>query len=259
MRKPVLFDRQEKTKRSKLVLCKCRSQCAKQNPAGEYVSRSTRDNHSRADKLNAHREEATSPNSRWRRALRFKWGSSSASTLRRDRDSSRIKEIEAEVNWHSELPLTSLTTPLVFDKDPLSEGEYVRRASDALLVPNHGLHSLREPSRANTAFLTTEYRLCELASKVQIMPQSDEASAVLNRICDQLDCLDYTKQLQWNHQRAHLTPHKVVVNTGTCQPHSIRMRISNFMQKIIITSVDHATQSRRPRHSWLWLCKTYSL
>lgn len=224
MRKPVIFDRQEKTKRNKLVLCKCKSQCAKQNLVGEYVSRSTRDNHSRADKLNAHREEATSASSRWRRAVRFKWGSSSASKLRHDRDASRIKEIEAEINWHSELPLTSSSKPLVFDNDPISAGEYMRRAGDALLVPNHGLYSLREPSHANTAFLTTEYRLCELASNVQTLPQSDEASAVLNRICDELDRLDYTKQLQWNHQRAHLTPHKVVVNTGKCQPRPTQMK-----------------------------------
>lgn len=177
MRKPIVF---EKTKRNKLVLCKCISQCTKQNPAGEYVSRSTRDNHSQADKLYAVAEKATSPSSRWRRPVRFKWGTFSVSALKRDRDANKIEEIMTEVKWHSELPLTSPTTPLVFDNDPGANGEYNSRTNDALLVPNNGLHSLQEPSHANTAFLATEYRLCELASKIQTMPQSDEVSAVLH-------------------------------------------------------------------------------
>lgn len=226
MRRPVVF---EKTKRNKLVLCKCISQCMKQNPAGEYVSRSTRDNHSQADKLHAVAEEATSPSSRWRRPIRFKWGTASVTALRRDRDASKFEEIMTEVNWHSELPLISPTTPLVFDNDPGANGEYISRVDDSLLVPNNGLYSLQEPSRANAAFLTTEYRLCELASKVQTMPQSDEVSTVLHRIYDELNRLDYMKQLQWNHQRAHLTPHKVVVNTGKFQHHCIRMRNSNVI------------------------------
>jgi hypothetical protein len=217
MRKPVVAEQIEKPKRNKLVLCKCHSQCAKHNPDGEYISRSTRDNHSRTDKLRAASEEASSPSSRWRLPIRLNWRKPSAPRLglSKREDANRIKDIEAEVIWHSELPLIGPTALPVFDKEPLSSGEYTKHTIDDLLVPNVGMHSLREPSRANTAFLTTEYRLCELASKVQTMERTDDALAVLNRIYAELQRLDYQKQLHWNQQRAQLMPHKIVVNTGT--------------------------------------------
>jgi hypothetical protein len=240
MRKPVVF---QGAKRNQLVLCKCVSQCTKQNADGEYVSRSTRDNHSRTDKLQAVVEETTSPSSRWRLPIRFKLGKSSAprsSIHKHQADADEIRGIEAEVIWHSELPVTSDVVPLVFHNDPLSSDEYTEHTINQLLVPNIGPHSLREPSRANTAFLTTEYRLCKLASKVQAMTQSDDASTVLHRIFEELKRLDYQKKHHWNQQRARLTPHTVVVSTG--------MMFALINSKKLNVSVETHYSKRGPRN-----------
>lgn len=231
MRQPVLVERKA-SQRQKLVLCQCRSWCTKIKPEGEYVPRSTRDNHTRADRVLEAEEKASAPSSRWRLPLHFKRKppsppSTSAQTTRLDETHAQINRIEAEIVWHTELPVTNPTQPLAFVNDPVTIIEYSRPSINEFLQPNCGVHALVEGSVVNAPFLTTEYRLCELASVVQTMPESDKTLSVLQRIYKELTRLNYQKEMNWMQQRAHLTPHKVIVNTGT-------VRLPRFKREIFM-------------------------
>lgn len=126
----------------------------------------------------------------------------------------QIRRIEAEVEWHSEVPVTDPLQPLVFINNPLSINQYSRPSVDEFLQPNCGVHALEPGSTVNTPFLRTEYRLYELASLVQTMIHLDETASLLQCIYKELTCLHYQKEMNWLQQRAHLEPQRIVINTG---------------------------------------------
>jgi hypothetical protein len=122
---------------------------------------------------------------------------------------------EKELLWYRELPLTSPTVPLIFVNSPIIHGEYKQPLTPNTLSPNSGLHALDVRRCANAAFLSTENRLCELVQTLKHLPQSEETVHLCDQVYKELNRLDAEKELQWAQQRAHLTPGKVIVNTGT--------------------------------------------
>jgi hypothetical protein len=125
-----------------------------------------------------------------------------------------IKLWEKELLWHRELPLTSPTVPLVFVNSPILHGDYKQSFATDILNPNSGLYALDVRRRANAAFLSTENRLCDLMQILKRIPQSSRTVHLSDQLHEELNRLDYEKELQWIQQRAHFTPGKVVVNTG---------------------------------------------
>lgn len=212
-------------RRPKTVLCKCR-RCGTFNPltnlyeGGKMISRSSRDNHVRDDKLQNAMRASTFPDGHQNN------GSASQQNTPPDHtqsDSARretwINLIEREVQWYSELPVTSPTVPLVFLHDPALNGEYSWPSDEELFRANYGLHALKVKPRANAAFLETESRFCELITTLRAGPQTDLAvSALIDRLYDELGRLCYEKELQWAQQRSHLTPGPPLVNTGKLLP-----------------------------------------
>jgi hypothetical protein len=205
-------------KRSKTSICKCQSCCVVFNSSthsyggrGTVQSRNTRYNHTRDDRRN---ERATGSGSI--PTLAQAGPTPDSITVIQGDGGAWIRLWEKELLWHRELPLTSPTVPLIFVNSPIIHGEYKPSSlTPNTLNPNSGLHALDVRRCANAAFLSTENRLCELVQTLKYMPQSDEAVHLCDQLYKELNRLDAEKELQWLQQRAHLTPGKVIVNTGT--------------------------------------------
>lgn len=128
----------------------------------------------------------------------------------------QLKLICVKFAWHLEVPVTSPSMPLVFNHNPASNREYVRPHRDALIQPNSGLYSLKEKRcRKNTAFIATEYCLCELASLLLTEGTLEEASTLYDEILEELARLNQQKEFHWEQQRADPKSPNVVVNTGS--------------------------------------------
>lgn len=210
-------------KRSKTSICKCQSCCAVFNSSthsyggrGTVQSRNTRYNHTRDDRRN---ERATGSGSI--PTLAQASPTPDPITIIQGDGGAWMRLWEKELLWYRELPLTSPTVPLIFVNSPIIHGEYKQSLAPNTLSPNSGLHALDVSRRANAAFLSTENRLCELVRTLKHMPQSDEMVHLCDQLYKELNRLDAEKELQWLQQRAHLTPGKVIVNTGTSSSFSI--------------------------------------
>ena len=207
-------------KHLKTSICKCQSCCVVFNSSthsygghGTVQSRNTRYNHTWDDRRN---EQATGSGSIPTLTQAGPTPTPDSITVIQGDGGAWIRLWEKELLWHRELPLTSPTVPLIFINSPIIHGEY--KPSSLMpntLNPNSGLHTLDVRRRANAAFLSTENRLCELMQTLKYMPQSDEAVHLCDQLYKELNWLDAEKELQWLQQRAHLTPGKVIVNTGT--------------------------------------------
>lgn len=203
----------------KTLICKCRSHCSSYDAdtglynGGQLVSRGTRDNHRKDDEMLAARE-GSPPSNAPRSPLRNHERLLSHQSKEMNSTSKWIALINEEVSWHLESSVTTPSLPLAFVNDPASHGEFTWPSSAELLRPNYGNFSLIPGRHANEPFLARENRFCELVTFAHTMEQSDELSALLDRLYDGLTRLQYEKELQWTGQRAHLEPGKVLENTG---------------------------------------------
>jgi hypothetical protein len=128
----------------------------------------------------------------------------------------RVRLMGNEVDWLSELPVTSLEVPLVFKHSPETNGEYQFPSDSNIVRPNHGLHALATKPRANAAFLQTEGRYCELLTILRTEPHLgiSDVEDVIDRIRWELERMCHEKALQWAQQRVHVTGGPTWVNTG---------------------------------------------
>jgi hypothetical protein len=213
-------------KGSKMVLCVCRS-CSTLNPStglyeGKMVARSTRDNHGRDDKIYMARQNARFPrqadptysssgSTKEQRSPTFQLNSAE-----KEAQLERVRLMGKEVDWLSELPVTSLEVPLVFKHSPETNGEYQFPSDSNLVRPNYGLHALATKPRANAAFLQTEVRYCELLTILKTEPQLgiSDVENLIDRIRWELERICHEKALQWAQQRVHVTGGPTWVNTG---------------------------------------------
>jgi hypothetical protein len=169
---------------------------------GKLQSRSTQDNHARDDKRLLAREQMSANQS-----------SHIISHIppAPEPQANLIRLVEQEVLWYNDLPVMTPTVPLLFINNPMLYGEYQWGES---LIPNSGLHALRTGCYANSAFLTTEHRLCELITVLQSIQQDDETITLGMQLRDRLAHLNHEKELQWVQQRGHDDSGKILVNTG---------------------------------------------
>lgn len=209
----------DKPWRSVSSICKCRSHCTVFNTLtglyegdGKLHARTTRYNHNRDDRILAASKRITNlPSTGSRVSPRLVSDGRAA-------HSNWITLMRQEVLYLSGIPVTSPNVPLVFSNNPTSNGDYLWPSMTDIVQSNSGRHALRVKSRANSAFLAVENRFCELATIIPTLEQSDEADALVSHLFEELFRLAHEKELQWVHHRAHLTPDKVVVNTGRPSP-----------------------------------------
>ena len=182
----------------KEVLCKCLSHCAAINPAtgrregGQWLSRGTRDNHTREDRI---REISV----RLRRHMpdtRISGHPQSASAAP-DPAVNTLLAMEQELEWLSGLPIVT-SFPLIFLNNPV--GDFQWPSPSEMLEPNSGPHPLRH-ARVNAPFLFTENHLSELIKRLQREEESQHTEELLLRLWDELFHLQNTKELQWAQQR----------------------------------------------------------
>jgi len=220
---------------AKVFICKCKSHCTTLNPStrwyegeGESVPRSTRDRHTRDDRVLAIRElpqpanamllghpveSATSAQS-----IPIVWHSFAQTSIIpsiADYKASQnwINLLEQEVDNHCHHPVTSPTIPLVFINNPLLQGEYILPAPHKLAQPNSGLYALVEGKQANKAFLATEYRFCEILSLL-FKTFSQESQDLQERLYQELGHMSHEKEIHWVQQRVDLDQGRIIVNTG---------------------------------------------
>ncbi|KJA14089.1 hypothetical protein HYPSUDRAFT_72760 [Hypholoma sublateritium FD-334 SS-4] len=177
-------------RRSRLVLCCCKSRCTTHNPItglhegeGHYISRSNRDSHARDDQL--------------QRAL-----------ITENPSFANIPSCKVQVL--RTLPVTSRRIPLVFRNNPALSGPFGAPTDHEIVIPNRGMHALTNDS-ANQAFLEIEARYCELCAFAQRMDPADEMTHLLDILHLELRRLTREKQVQWSEQRSVVG--KAYVNT----------------------------------------------
>jgi len=163
-----------KARRAKVFICKCKSHCTTLNPStgryegeGERVPQSTRDRHTRDDRvLTTHKlpqpanatplghpaESATSVQS-----IPITWHSFAQTSIIPSIADYKVSQnwidlLEQEVDNHCHHPVTSPTIPLVFVNDPLLQGEYIPPSLHELARLNSGLYALVEGKQANKLF-----------------------------------------------------------------------------------------------------------
>ena len=211
------------SKRSKVVICRCKSHCTVYNTStglyegvGHRVSRQTRDNHKEDDN-----RLLWTRNGRQRSQVSLT--SSSASGLlptqnqvAADLNVNWIKAVEQEVTWRSELPVSNPDTPFKFVNDPMQHGDYVPPTEAQLSRPNWGTHALLNMP-VKIPYLDNENRLCELLTVLARMELKSDGHALMDRIREELQQMDRQKELQWAQQRYTHSLNAVLVNTGIFQ------------------------------------------
>ncbi|KAJ3507006.1 hypothetical protein NLJ89_g6548 [Agrocybe chaxingu] len=201
--------RTKRTKREPDVVCKCRSHCTIYNAQtgqyegdGEVVSRRTRDNHSADDK---------------KRATRSLHLVTRRQPPSNEVPSEWVKLINDEVNVLMELPLTSPSQPLVFSNNPSETGPFGWPNDQEILLPNYGRHALTG-HRSNHAILSTEQRLAELYTFLQLQGFGDAVEGVdllTDRLLEGLKVITRAKEVEWAGQRGRTANDAVYVNSGT--------------------------------------------
>ena len=125
--------------RPRQVRCRCRAHCTIFNPItrryegdGELVSRSTRDNHSRDDRM-AERMQAAE------RAEADLGGQSFAGM-------DWIDAIYGEIEILRSFNTTNMNRHLIFHNRPIDSGPFIWPSDEEITVPNYGVHSLTQDS-----------------------------------------------------------------------------------------------------------------
>ena len=129
-------------------------------------------------------------------------------------DFDQLKLMEDELQWYSDLPVTNPRVPLVFVNDPSACGQFRWPSQAELVQYNVGLHALKAGRHANSAFLATESRYCEMLTVLQSKERSDRIVALAKLIHIELARLNREKELQWTQQRGEYVVGMVLVNTG---------------------------------------------
>jgi len=224
-----------KARRAKVFICKCKSHCTTLNPStrryeeeGERVPWSTRDRHTRDNRVLATRElpqpantmllghpteSATSTQS-----IPIVWHSFAQTSIIpsiADYEASQnwIDLLEREVDNHCRHPVTSTTILLVFVNNPFLQGEYIPPAPHELAWPNSGLYALVEGKKANKAFLATEYCFCEILSLL-FKTFSQESQDLQERLYQELSRMSCEKEIHWAQQRVDLDQGQIIMNTS---------------------------------------------
>ncbi|KAF9455169.1 hypothetical protein BDZ94DRAFT_1316601 [Collybia nuda] len=127
----------------------------------------------------------------------------------------RITLMQNEVEWLSELPLMSLTVPLLFKHTLGLNGEYQFPSDTNILQLNYGLHALQTRPHANAAFLHIENCYCEILTILQAEPQLGikDLETTTNLVWNELEQLSHEKAFQWAQQCISTTPGPTLVNT----------------------------------------------
>lgn len=204
-------------KRPKQVLCTCR------NCKGQFIPRTTRDSHTRADKIHstlqkedsARKPQEPSPSPMNSNPfLQF-------SVAERDPQLNRCTLIKEEVELLSGVPLANPTAPLIFKYDPETHDAYIFPSDTDILQPNSGLYALETKPRANASFLHTENRYCELFKILQAEPhlEMDCVEDTKDLLLRELERMSHEKGLQWAQQRGMVTSGPTLVNTGMDNTH----------------------------------------
>lgn len=165
----------------KTVRCTCRSHCTVLDPStgiyggeGHVIPRSTHTRHLKDDRLHTLRTKVKSFSARLRRSsspgtppnLPSQSNPLHASSSEHDIQPNQINIIKIEVLLYSEQPVTSQLLPLQFSNYPATSGPFIWPTPAEILFPNTGLYRLQTGPQVNSVFLTTENRLCHLASLV---------------------------------------------------------------------------------------------
>jgi hypothetical protein len=133
---------------------------------------------------------------------------------------SELQLIAAELAWYGELPLTSPSTALVFINKPSGDYHWPASAMPVdTLQYNSGFFALVESHHANTIFLSTERRLCEihtnLADKFEdgaTDELSDQACDVFDLLHEQVSRMCKEKESHWDRQRSRV---EIMANNPT--------------------------------------------
>ncbi|KII88032.1 hypothetical protein PLICRDRAFT_55048 [Plicaturopsis crispa FD-325 SS-3] len=201
-------------RRNKIHLCQCKTHCAVYNPStnqyegGRPQSRSTRANHAADDKRMAARlrirEQRTPQRASVLGPVRSETSGEQGerSHLYRE-DTAWLSLFEEEVRLHSESPIVDYNKPLVFVNHPVENGTFEAPTTDDLIRPNYGKHALDTRHRANSIFLTTEVRLCEIIAQISTMNATDRGDTLIDRVYRELYRMSLEKELQWTRQRLH--------------------------------------------------------
>ena len=191
------------------VRCRCRAHCTIFNPItrryegdGELVSCSTRDNHSRDDRMTerilaAERAEADLE------------GQGLA-------DVDWIDAIYSEIDILMSFSMTNMNRHLVFRNKPAESGPFIWPSDEEITLPNYGLHSLTQDP-VNREMLFVENRLCQLVEIVRRRGHPDEderARALLDRLLIELGRLVRQKEIEWAQQRGTVGTYRNYLNTG---------------------------------------------
>jgi len=193
--------------RPNTVRCRCKSHCTTYNRlAGTFegdgcdISRSMRDRHAADDKSRAIRTAMRSI-----MTLEPLLGGSHPNW---------IKIVNDELDFLDELPVTSLTQPLVFVNPPAQNGNFTWPDEEDEYIPNSRLHSLTG-HRYNHAFLSIEQRVVELSKSLAMrMVDSDDVVDLTNRLKEKLRHLLAEKDSQWSQQQGPQGVNFIYVNTG---------------------------------------------
>jgi hypothetical protein len=189
--------------RAKDVICRCQSYCTIFNPAtgryqgeGQVQSRSTRDRHSRDDRMR-NNTQPLQPQPM-------------ANVAR-----SWLDVVSDELDGLSLLPDTG-TRPLIFRNSPSDNGDFTWPTINEMLQPNNGLHAL-SGSRVNRGFLWVEHRLCVLHSLARNSDNQHDPldlDSLMTRLEAELARLTREKDVEWAHQRSQSGIGLPFVSTG---------------------------------------------
>jgi hypothetical protein len=118
--------------------------------------------------------------------------------------------ITAELIWYGELPLISPSTLLVFVNKPTGNYHWPALPIDIpQLEYNSGFFALIESHRANSIFLSTERRLCEIHTNLMHKIEQEGTHDSDEQVWDALDLLHEQvfrmckeKEYHWDRQRS---------------------------------------------------------
>lgn len=159
----------------------------------------------------------------WTTVLHSNMNSDSESPQRTKVDDlqAKINLLRDEIDWLSNLPISSLSASFVFLNNPSLNGAFIMPSLHDIIHPNHGLYALQHDYSSNKAFLHVEHRYCRMISTIRLMERRDDhpfpagLKDIKQTIYDDLSRLNREKAFQWAQQRVPSTEgYAILVNTG---------------------------------------------
>lgn len=134
------------------------------------------------------------------------------------KEHSELQLIAAELAWYGELPLTSPSTALVFINKPKGSYHWPAVPIDTSQY-NSGFFALVETHHANTVFLSTERRLCEIYTNLMDKLEdggtdelNDQVDDIFDLCHEQVSRLCKEKEYHWDRQRSRV---EIMANNPT--------------------------------------------